>query len=99
MRRLLPLTFMLSGCLAHSSVPAPANALACAERIANGLGYIVTSRSSEGGEGSSVAQQPVMGDAAEPAIGVISASVWRDSEDGTRLAVRGDRYRERRNCA
>lgn len=99
MRPLWTLSVLLSGCVAHGAgVRAPSNALACAELTASGLGYQVVHRSAEAGDGSFIAEGSVIGDDATPALGVISARVWRE-DGGTRLQVTGTRYRERRSNA
>jgi hypothetical protein len=90
------LSLLLTGCLpTGSSVPAPSNALACAEQTALGLGYLLVSRTGEAGAGSFTAERPAPGENGQPGVGVIEASARRTPDGGTRLSVTGNRYRER----
>lgn len=95
MRRILALPLVLAACLpSGSSMPAPANALACAEQVAAGLGYAIVYRDSEAGAGTFAAERVVPGEYSEWALGVITARLTRQSEDA-RLSVIGQRYRQR----
>lgn len=96
MRRIWCLSLLMTGCLpAGSSVPAPSNALACAEQTALGLGYLLVSRTGEAGAGSFTAERPAPGENGEVGVGVIEASALRTPSGETRLSVTGNRYRQR----
>ena len=95
MRRILALPLMLTACMpAGSSAPAPANALVCAEQLAMGIGYTVVARTEESGRGTFMAERVVPGDDVEPALAVVTASLFRRGSD-VRLSVSGSRFRAR----
>lgn len=93
MRGLVLLPLLLSGCLFHASgVPAPPNALSCAEQAATGMGYSITARSENA---SFRAEKRTPGTGVYREVSELSVAFWTDPGQGARLRVDGARYEER----